>query len=651
MSNYLKNITYDDDYKFLYAIVRKPQEGKTFICLKHIEGKQDEFHIVITMNTIKSNNQFYERSNSQFNGKVITFNSKYKTNSKNHTNNIYELCDNIIEKKMLMVIMCGHQKRFTKTIKKIILKLNDSKSFNKKIILHIDEAHEYVPKYRKEILELNNMDIVNRIILYSATPFKIWHNDNKEKDIEIIKLFSYMYIVNIEKEYGLKKNKYYFGVKDCNQIDFKNIKPKNYKLIDDNINKKILKIWETFNKKKNKTFIIPEKEKKWLTSETNIFSLGDEQSFLTYIKHILTYSKNKNYISNNKYSYNFIPAYKRKITHFGVMFQILEIFNNALVFMFNGDGSYYYYKNKDGEIKFKELDNHNEISLQIELLLLSKSKFTNRPVFVTGLDCINMSITLINENLGNFDNVFFSHSQFMNNNAYLYQMCRFLFNYISWNDKTKIKKTNLFLENIEHVKNCLKYEKQIDVISNVLRGNTLTLEEASGGLVSNNINQPPEVKYKKIEEYVKVNKLMRFSKDEHDDEEDKINNAKAYYKKVTGRELKGKSMPKKNDNGFYECSITQSKSILENVSNKRKELDKLKWYSNYQLTKNKFKYARVYIVYDDINNNSEYSIFIRSMEIEKNETTIKFLEDEYKNRNRNKNINININNENNTIKI
>ena len=49
-----------DDEKYLYAIIRKPQEGKTFICIKDIEQNPNHLHIIITMNTIKSTNQFLE---------------------------------------------------------------------------------------------------------------------------------------------------------------------------------------------------------------------------------------------------------------------------------------------------------------------------------------------------------------------------------------------------------------------------------------------------------------------------------------------------------------------------------------------------------------------------------------------------------------
>ena len=65
----------------------------------------------------------------------------------------------------------------------------------------------------------------------------------------------------------------------------------------------------------------------------------------------------------------------------------------------------------------------------------------NCPTFVTGYTCVGMSVTLINQNMGNFDNVVMAHQHFSTDK--LYQLCRFLFNYTSWSqeNKDRIKKT------------------------------------------------------------------------------------------------------------------------------------------------------------------------------------------------------------------
>ena len=50
--------------------------------------------------------------------------------------------------------------------------LDDSITFNaKKVVVHIDEAHEYVPKYRDQVNQWNDMNIIDRIYLGEVVDF------------------------------------------------------------------------------------------------------------------------------------------------------------------------------------------------------------------------------------------------------------------------------------------------------------------------------------------------------------------------------------------------------------------------------------------------------------------------------------------------
>ena len=89
--------------------------------------------------------------------------------------------------------------------------LDDSKTFNRMIQLHIDEAHAYVPTHRDRVIEMNEKSIVERIYFYSATPFNIWQGKNTRSD----ELFKNIYIIDINEQYNIRKSQYYFGVKDC----------------------------------------------------------------------------------------------------------------------------------------------------------------------------------------------------------------------------------------------------------------------------------------------------------------------------------------------------------------------------------------------------------------------------------------------------
>ena len=156
------------DAKYLSVVIEKPQSGKTFICTKHIQFNTDVLHFIFTMNTIISNKQFCNRVINIEGNQVCLFNSsneKINFKDKNgQTINVDKAKDkddvvnSIIKNKSNIIIMCAHYTRLKKTNKKneenknsvfkILERLNDSLGFHKlckKIHLHIDEAHEYVP--------------------------------------------------------------------------------------------------------------------------------------------------------------------------------------------------------------------------------------------------------------------------------------------------------------------------------------------------------------------------------------------------------------------------------------------------------------------------------------------------------------------------
>ena len=200
----------DFDEKYFYAIIRKPQEGKTFICLKNIENQRDSVHLIITMNTIKSNLQFFERANERFEGNICVFNSRCKKDKNfNHSKDVRGV-KNHIKKGIDNIIMCAHPKRFDHSIIELIEELYDSKSFNKNIVIHIDEAHAYVPSYREQILEMNSFSIVERIYMYTATPFNLWVEEHeREHD-----LFKRIHIVDVEEQFQIMRSDRYFGVEN-----------------------------------------------------------------------------------------------------------------------------------------------------------------------------------------------------------------------------------------------------------------------------------------------------------------------------------------------------------------------------------------------------------------------------------------------------
>ena len=233
-----------------------------------------------------------------------------------------------------------------------------------------------------------------------------------------------------------------------------------------------------------------------------------------------------------------------------------------------------------------------------------------------------MSITLINQNTLNFDRVFLSFPQYIHNPDILYQMCRFLFNYISWEPKNqkKIKTTKFYSDSDEIYNICLDYEKQIDRINKELSGSIRNQSEVKGNIKVKELKKPKERVNDIIREFVKLKvKTYRVcNNDEEDNETIILPKVYANYEKFKGCKIHPKSIPKKNESGFYIISTTGSAKIFSKKDIK-KFLENLKWDSNFQLTKNCYKYARIYIGYDDIEDPSEFTIFLRMMELEENQ--------------------------------
>jgi hypothetical protein len=454
--------------KYLCAIIRKPQEGKTFICLENICINTHCYHLIITMNTIKSNLQFFDRAKKKFGSNICVFNSR--GNKKDQSPDFLHAKDVIGVKKHLrggsrVVIMCAHPKRFDVSIIELLNEIEDSGSISKPVIIHIDEAHAYVPSWRDQVVEMNNMSVTERIYMYSATPFNIWTNPYSVRGTD--QLFQNIWIVDVESEFKVKISDKYFGVKSCQYV----IGSDEYPTIESTIPDNFIKRW---GNEKQVSNVNSSGTETWY-SIGSPFDIGDEIKMLSFTRHTLM-SMNGKDIHNDRFSYNFVPGFVRKLTHYSIMENVLEIYPRALVIIINGDGTQLFHM--DGTMFVGEsIPNHNEPSEQIEFCI---TKYPERPVFITGFHCIGMSVTFINEEIGNFDNVIFSHEHYMERPDVQYQLCRFLFNYTAWKSEASIKKTKLYVSNFNLIQNCLDYENQIDIISRDMVGSMRTKEEVVG---------------------------------------------------------------------------------------------------------------------------------------------------------------------------
>tara|TARA_B100000902_G_scaffold376702_1_gene408106 strand:+ start:224 stop:1675 length:1452 start_codon:yes stop_codon:yes gene_type:complete len=454
--------------KYLCAIIRKPQEGKTFICLENISINTHCYHLIITMNTIKSNLQFFDRAKKKFGSNICVFNSK--GTKKDQSPDFLHSKDVIGVKKHLLggsnvVIMCAHPKRFDFSIIDLLSEIEDSSRIKKSVIIHIDEAHAYVPSWRDQVVEMNNMSVTERIYMYSATPFNIWTNPFSVRKTD--KLFKNIWIVDVEAEFRVKISDKYFGVKSCQYV----IGSVEFPIIESTIPDDFIKRWGNDKQIIN---INSGGSETWYSSDYP-FDIGNEIKMISFTRHTLL-SMNGKDIHNDRFSYNFVPGFVRKLTHYSIMESVLKIYSRALVIIINGDGTQLFHMD-DTMFVGESIPNHNEPSEQIQYCI---TKYPDRPVFITGFHCVGMSVTFINESIGNFDNVIFSHEHYMERSDVQYQLCRFLFNYTSWTSEASIKHTKLFVSNFNLIQNCIDYENQIDIISRDMVGSMRTKEEVVG---------------------------------------------------------------------------------------------------------------------------------------------------------------------------
>jgi hypothetical protein len=610
----------------LSIVVRYAQEGKTFICISLIDlDKSKNIHIVVTMNTINSNKQFLSRVESTIGAKrVIVFNSDPESAGEcHHAKCVDEIFSLIRKFDIKVIICCAHDSRFKQSIPRILERASDSTSFNdinRKFDLHIDEAHAYIPQNREQIREFNNSEIVNNLIGYSASPDKIW--ELKKND----ELFNKIYIRNIDDELDLPRSVDYFGVNRCEFIVIEDTYERE-KLIEDAKIDIFIPSNVYQSATVNKKTASREDKPTWY-GDDYYFDLGNEILLLSYVKHVLP----KLGISQTGFSYNFVPAYMRLVTQYQMMAFILEVYPNANVVIVNGDGMVNYrfdintgkYKEIRRDINVVPRDSRHEKQLQepaamIQELIIGYEKC---PLFITGHTCVSMSVSLINESLGNFDNVVMEHHHLSDDKKY--QFCRFLFNYMKWSEESKrrIKQTKFWSLTQCMKDSVLEYEQHIKRMSTEYVGRSVSLSEMKD-MKEIPLTEKQE-KAKALKSIVPENKTTwkQFKVYEGNDA-DEWRRAETFYETFLGKKLNGKSRPT-DEAGFWHCSLTEKKT-KQSINDIKHAMTKHGWHSTFQLKPGCLKYARVFVGYDNLEDPSEYTIYIKHVELPNNSVVLDIL--------------------------
>jgi hypothetical protein len=616
----------------LSLVIRKVQEGKTYICITNITtDRTKDIHIVITMNTLGSNMQFFGRMEETIgSNRIIVFNSKKKTATINETNRCHHAKDvssifTLLRRypDIKVIVCCAHEKRIRESIPELFALASDMTATtfaNRKFVIHIDEAHKYVPENEEHVRDFNYSPVVKSIIGYSGSPIKIWSARHEDP------LFHKIHILDVEGEFDIIRSPEYFGVNSCEHI-----------IVEAEDGFDISKMMEDANIQPdipNFAWIeadMTEKNRPTWYGEKFHFDLGNEMLFLSF----LDYTLGRMEIPQESFSYNFVPAYTRKATHYQTVEIIHSKYPKANVIVMNGNGMTLFRLGPSrlhpGKFISKRVISDKKIresaSLEEQKLLLEPAymvqklieQFSGFPTFVTGQTCVGMSVTLINQYIGNFDNVVMAHQQFSADK--LYQLCRFLFNYTNWSEenKGKIKKTKLYSLTKHVIDTCVKYEEEVEYMSSEFAGKTCSLREIQGlepeepsaleqrknALASISLHNASDL-WKKFKVY-----------DGNDDEQ--WAKVEAFYNEKMGHDIPSRSRPKQKDpktdevSLFYHCSTTGSVGIQMNATIKRMATQS--WWSTFQLLPDRFNYARIFVGYDSLEDSSEYTIYVKHAQL------------------------------------
>ena len=611
----------------LSIVVRLVQEGKTYICISNIINDQTRnIHIVLHMNTLSAGMQLFSRMKESVRPEnIIVFNSSKESAGEccyaRTIGDVFKLLRN--NKDIKVIVCCAHEKRIKNSIPDLLEHANDSNCFsasNRKFIIHVDEAHKYIIENKSQIRLFNSSTVVEKIIGYSATPNGIWSNSKSDT------LFHKILIFDVEAELAIIRSTEYFGVCRC----------------DFHISEVEITVDEVM-KQSNINAVIPQlisqqsdmdsQAPHYFYGENYYFDLGNEILLLSYVKYILP----KLSITDNTFSYNFVPAYSRKATHYYIGYLIFEFYPNANVIVMNGNGMEFF-KYVNGHkirlstskqlLQLSKLYNRDEYNKLLEpsyMIQQMIQQYANCPTFITGFHCVGMSVTLINETLGNFDNVIMDHHHYKND--VLYQLCRFVFNYMKWSTegKSKIKITKVYSLTKHVVDICLEYEESVERMSNDFAGKICTIREINGL----EPEQPTEREVKKAA--LASLKLKNGDKniwkkykvyDGNDAEEwEKVSQ---FYREFMNKELGARSKPKLVDGLYWHCSTTGH--VLKQSVNTVSKLKNQSWWSTFQLKEGCLKYARLFVGYENLEDPSEYTIYLKYVELEDNEESKKYLE-------------------------
>ena len=431
----------ENNNKFV-LVNKKTQSGKTFEAIRLIETDmiQEEgrsIHLIHTMNTILSNDQFARRldflEKKYGKGSVVIFNSSSSNSSYKHISTVIELKGLCIDKKTCprIVVMCSNHSKFDDCYE-FVKTVNDNPSVIDKISITFDELHVYISNnLREKIEKLNDMDKVYRILALTATPENLFTEDKEGFFSEIQTL-----------------------------------------LIDDTTNENYIG-YDQMN----------------IFNTDDLYKANNNTKSVEYQKNVL--EKYPTILCEN--SRTFIPSGRECRTHNLIKNMIFELNKKAVVVVINGTDKRLYYYNDNNTLMSENLIHHkkessetnSELSETISSLII-KYKLQNRPYVMTGLNCVGMGQTLTHKDTGSFTSAIFGHSKLSNTNTYqLAGRVTGIMKHWPTHCKTDVYAPTLFLNKWSLMEQCVE-----NMHSEENNGKKVTLEKYNIPKVSNKQQKP-----------------------------------------------------------------------------------------------------------------------------------------------------------------
>ena len=364
------------------------QMGKTFTAIQHIntelvndqtEGRS--IHIITTMNSLLNNEQFSSRLNSIENtyGKnsVCIFTSKYSGKYK-HVKNREELQGICLNTSTCprVIVMCSNPVRFEDGLE-FIQVLDENQTAIQRVFCYYDELHEYINEsLRTQIEKIHSFTIVKNIIVMTATPDKIWKKEGFWSNLRIISLQNF-------------NDQHYIGFND---MEYKCEEPVS-----------------------EEPYVRPK-----------IFDYDEmDRHTIDYIRHILQLYPD----ILSKKTFSFIPAHKRRSSHYTVRDLLFSINPECVVIVINANEKSLQFMD-DFEINTISLLPQYKVEAKVEAKveieevcdtiarILTYHNLLDRPKVITGLLSVGMGQTLTHPAIGSFTSAIFSHLDLTNDEIY-----------------------------------------------------------------------------------------------------------------------------------------------------------------------------------------------------------------------------------------